>query len=475
MANFYIYDISFLVIFTLFIVWFLYTRRKNLKREGILYLYRTQFGIKAIDYVAKKYKKSLNVLQYISIICGFMLMILILVLFFQITYIYVSSPEIVKSVKVPPVIPLIPYLPEIFNIDFLPPFYFTYWILILAIIAISHEFAHGIFAKFHNIKIKSTGFGFLGPFLAAFVEPDEKQMNKKSIKAQLSVLCAGTFANIIMSIIFTIVLVLFFLLLFVPSGVIFNSYGYSAVNISQIQTINGNVLDNPNIENIIINLNKTNENNLTKIQVNNKSYLINNQAFLANVKNIQEIVFVYEDLPAVNAGLNGAITEINNIQIRNQDDLSNELSKYKPGNTIVIKTKLEKETREYNITLAESGDGRAIIGVSFLQPNNGLIKSLLYGFISQIRNPNVYYENRIGSDLSDFIYDLLWWMIFLNISVALVNMLPLGLFDGGRVFYLTILHFTKSKDASEKAFKYVTWFLLLLLGIIMVFWAFSFI
>ena len=174
-------------------------------------MYRTQFGIKAIDYVAKKYKKSLNVLQYISIICGFMLMILILVLFFQITYIYVSSPEIVKSVKVPPVIPLIPYLPEIFNIDFLPPFYFTYWILILAIIAISHEFAHGIFAKFHNIKIKSTGFGFLGPFLAAFVEPDEKQMNKKSIKAQLSVLCAGTFANIIMSIIFTIVLVLFFL------------------------------------------------------------------------------------------------------------------------------------------------------------------------------------------------------------------------------------------------------------------------
>ena len=86
-----------------------------------------------------------------------------------------------------------------------------------------------------------------------------------------------------------------------------------------------------------------------------------------------------------------------------------------------------------------------------------------------------HYENRIGSDLSDFIYDLLWWMIFLNISVALVNMLPLGLFDGGRVFYLTILHFTKSKDASEKAFKYVTWFLLLLLGIIMVFWAFSFI
>jgi hypothetical protein len=56
--------------------------------------------------------------------------------------------------------------------------YFTYWIVAIALVAIFHEGFHGIFARFYNIKIKSTGFGFLGPFLAFFVEQDDKQMQK---------------------------------------------------------------------------------------------------------------------------------------------------------------------------------------------------------------------------------------------------------------------------------------------------------
>ena len=109
--------------------------------------------------------------------------------------------------------PLIPYLPSIFKISFLPPFYFTYWILAIAIIAIFHEFAHGIVAKRYGIRIKTTGFGFLGPFLAAFVEPDEKQMQKKSKFQQITVLSAGTFTNLILSLLFFLLLSGFFILL----------------------------------------------------------------------------------------------------------------------------------------------------------------------------------------------------------------------------------------------------------------------
>ena len=36
---------------------------------------------------------------------------------------------------------------------------------------------------YNKVEIKTTGFGFLGPFLAAFVEPDEKQMQKKTSSA----------------------------------------------------------------------------------------------------------------------------------------------------------------------------------------------------------------------------------------------------------------------------------------------------
>ena len=75
MVSFYVYDITFLVLFSLWVVWFLYKRRKNLKREmGIAFLYRTQLGVKFIDYIAKKYHKFLNKLKYVIISVGFVLM-----------------------------------------------------------------------------------------------------------------------------------------------------------------------------------------------------------------------------------------------------------------------------------------------------------------------------------------------------------------------------------------------------------------
>jgi membrane-associated protease RseP (regulator of RpoE activity) len=55
--------------------------------------------------------------------------------------------------------------------------------------------------------------------------------------------------------------------------------------------------------------------------------------------------------------------------------------------------------------------------------------------------------------------------------VALINMLPMGIFDGGRFFYLTILSIFKDKKKAEKAFKGVTYFFLFLLLVMMVFWA----
>ncbi len=148
----------------------------------------------------------------------------------SIDLIYLFFPEIVRMVKIPPIMPLIPYLPQAFKLDFLPPFYFTYWIVILAIIAISHEFAHGIFAAYNKIKIKTTGFGFfpffLPIFLAAFVELDEKKMAKHKKLEQMAILSAGTFANVICAGIFLLVLWGFFSLAFIPGGELFQKHGY---------------------------------------------------------------------------------------------------------------------------------------------------------------------------------------------------------------------------------------------------------
>src|SRR3989338_4199308 len=166
-------------------------------------------------------------------------MITMMYLLGQLVYVYLFRPDVVQAIKIPPLIPLVPYLPEAFNISFLPPFYFTYWIIAIAVIAIFHEFAHGIVARRYDVKILTTGFGFLGPFLAAFVEPDEKSMYKKTKYQQIAILSAGVFTNFILAIIFFLLLSAFFVTAYVPAGAIFNTYTIGEVPLSSIDSIGG--------------------------------------------------------------------------------------------------------------------------------------------------------------------------------------------------------------------------------------------
>ena len=96
----------------------------------------------------------------------------------------------------------------------------------------------------------------------------------------------------------------------------------------------------------------------------------------------------------------------------------------------------------------------------------------LYNIISSIKDPAVSYNSRLG-DFGIFIYNLLWWTVIICLSVALVNMLPVGIFDGGRFFYLTVLTITKNERVSRKAFSISTWIFLVLVALLMVKWVFA--
>lgn len=471
--SFFKYDLAFLAIFVIIFLMFVFFKRKNFQREGLLLLYRTKIGLKFIDYAGKKYKNFLDVLDYFVIVTGYVLMAAIVYLFINMVYVFVKTPSIAQTIKVPPIMPLIPYLPSLFKIDFLPEFYFTYWIIVLAIIAIGHEFSHGIFARHHNIRVKSTGFGFLGPFLAAFVEPDEKQMAKKSIKSQLSILGAGTFANIIMTIIFFIILILFFKAAFVPSGVIFNTYYFSQINVSQISSIDGVSFANPNNQEILDKLDSIKEQklqfdslllNFTEIKTD-KTYLIDTNSLKKSLKAENEQLIVFDDLPAIRVGLKGAISEFNGLRIKDTNQLANELLKYQPYQNVTIKTISKGKEVSYNITLGEK-EGKPFLGVAILEYSKGLT-GFFYKIFTFFKDPSTYYT---AGDFSLFIYDLLWWIVLINLSVGLVNMLPLGIFDGGRVFYLTILTITKKEKLAKFSLKLVTTFLLLLLLVSMIYW-----
>ena len=464
------YDIILLVLFIIIVSLFLYIKRDNLKREKLFFLYRTKWGIKLINSLGKKYQKTLKVLSYFSIILGYILMIGMAYLFGKMVWIYAFNADLVRAIKVPPVIPLIPYLPKIFNLDFLQPFYFTYWIIILAIIAITHEFFHGIFAVYNHIKIKTTGFGFFPFFLpvllAAFVELDEKKMNKKSKFSQMAVLSAGTFANILTAIFFLFVLWIFFFLTFAPSGIIFNDYSYSVVPVASITMINNISVSNHSADEI------------TSLMKNDSfNYIEAGGIRYSGIKafsNENRQVALYDDAPAINYNLSAIILEVNGKKVTSTETFKNELAKYSPGEKILLKTK-GNGIKETEVILGKNPENKNIpfLGIAFVNTaSDSFTKKILSIFLS-FRNPNIYYESKFG-EIGLFVYNLLWWLILISFSVALVNMLPIGIFDGGKFFYLTMLGITKNAKSAKRIFSFISFFLFLLIILVMFFWILAF-
>jgi len=179
MVNFIVYDLIFMVLFAVVVIFLLNRNKKNLKRHGWIFLYHSKFGLKFIDWVAKTFGTILRPLQYVIVASGYILMTFMVWLMGLSVWRYVTSPIPEQLRNVPPIAPLIPYFPRLFNLDsFFPPLFFTYFLIALAIVAVSHEFSHGILARLNKIKVKTTGLAFFGPFFGAFVEPDEKQMAK---------------------------------------------------------------------------------------------------------------------------------------------------------------------------------------------------------------------------------------------------------------------------------------------------------
>ncbi|MBW2985917.1 M50 family metallopeptidase [Candidatus Woesearchaeota archaeon] len=154
-------------------------------------MYKTKLGLKLMDKGAKTLPKLLKTVSFLGVIIGFLGMILIGFELLKNTFNLLLEPGIAPGIQ-----PVLPF--EAKGVFFVP---FIYWILAIFVIAVVHEFSHGLIARVYNIKIKSSGIAFLGvifPIIpAAFVEPEERQLLKKSLRAQLSVFAAGPFANII--------------------------------------------------------------------------------------------------------------------------------------------------------------------------------------------------------------------------------------------------------------------------------------
>ena len=126
---------------------------------------------------------------------------------------------------------------------------------------------------------------------------------------------------------------------------------------------------------------------------------------------------------------------------------------------------------EKDISLGDN-NGKPLLGVGFVERESAGFLNKFVMWATFFKKPGTYYQPLFF--FSMFIYNLLWWLILICISVALVNMLPVGIFDGGRFFYLTVLALTKSDKMAKRAFAMMTYFFLLVLFVIMIFWVKSF-
>ena len=211
MAN---YDLIFGILFYVLVIFFFYIMRKNVTIKGILFIYRTKAGLKAMDKIANIFPRLLKGMEPVSIIIGFISMAALFIFLIYYTFLLFIRPDTPAA--------LAPLLPGV-RIPGLPILPFWFFIISVFFIIIVHESAHGIFARLHNLKIKSSGLVFLGPLPGAFVEPDEKKMSKLSAKAQLGILSAGSFANIIL-----------FLVVFLISILILSPFTSSLLDDNQV-------------------------------------------------------------------------------------------------------------------------------------------------------------------------------------------------------------------------------------------------
>src|SRR3989344_8657187 len=209
-----------IVLFYLAIIIFLLLHRKRIDTQGkIILLYRTKWGLQWMEKCSQKLREWIILLGYLGVGVGFIGMAIISVILITNLYNLIIHPAATSGVSL--------VLPGI-NVPGLGVLPFWYWLISVFLIAVVHEFSHGLVARAHKIPVKNTGIVFFGPIIGAFVEPDEKKLVKEKDIHQYSILAAGSFSNILLAMVALLLLNFIFMPLqqtmVEPVGFTFDSY-----------------------------------------------------------------------------------------------------------------------------------------------------------------------------------------------------------------------------------------------------------
>ncbi|MBI4162937.1 MAG: site-2 protease family protein [Candidatus Aenigmarchaeota archaeon] len=203
--------------FVAFLASVIYFDKKYIKFQGGVFIRRTKKGRDFIDNTARKSPVFWRVLGNIGVVICVISMVMIFVyLLFQLQPVLAGEAGGIRLVLPGPTSAPTADVPG----TLLLPWWL--WVFLIAIIIIPHEFAHGIMCRIDRVRIKSVGWILFLIIPGAFVEPDEPQLKRMHWKTKMRVYAAGSFTNILVSLVIVVVLMSTTLALTAPVGVFAN-------------------------------------------------------------------------------------------------------------------------------------------------------------------------------------------------------------------------------------------------------------
>jgi membrane-associated protease RseP (regulator of RpoE activity) len=205
-------DLTGFLLFVIVIGFLIYRDRKKVRLESIVFIRRTQKGRNFIDKTAKANPRFWRIVGVAGVVVAVPLLVLgSLFLIMQASSVVAGEAGGVKLLLPGPV-----SAPTDMPGIFVVPWWI--WIVGVAIVIIPHEFMHGIMCRLDKIRIKSVGWILLVIIPGAFVEPDEKQLQKAKRNTKLRVYAAGSFANIVVAMIALVIMAFYFSSSFTAAG-----------------------------------------------------------------------------------------------------------------------------------------------------------------------------------------------------------------------------------------------------------------
>lgn len=376
----------FIVLIFMLIFWaclYILNKLFNLKKRGWeiepgILLIKTRKFNRIIDKIARKAPNLWRKIWNVGIVAGIIGMVLIIG-FLTYNFIILLSPSAAEINAILPLIPGVTVGGETLLQIIIP----------LIIIMVSHELAHGIAARIDKIKLKSSGFLMFLVLFGAFVEVDEKKLQKKSANSQMRVFSAGSFANMMVG---------FFTFTIFINANIFLSPFYS-----------------PTSSGVLI-----------------------------------QDVSIGPTMGYLSPG--SVIRAINGTPILDTNWLTLYMWNTKPNQTLKIITDSPIETLLFEIFPIKTWvntfiwmplpyeyfplDSIGALGVSVSNhyPADGLL-----GFLVSWLGPIFYYS----------IIRTISWVFILSLGVALFNLLPIPMFDGDKLWVTLVNKFTKTQKETN--------------------------